>query len=846
MCMDNRLRSLLHGQVNNYLAPFFWLHNEDDALILDELRRVYDCGIRAVCLESRTHEEFCRADWWSDCRLILDFCREHGMKVWILDDKHFPSGYANGIYEKHPELVQWNIVERHTDVVGPVRDGCVYTDEWALGDEILSVFACRHIPNSDKLSDEIYDLTAGIAGDYVYFDLPEGMWRIVFLVKTRKGLDYRCLRYSDKLSRASTQAYIDEVYESHWQNLSEYFGNTLVGFFSDEPEFGNHTCVPGWDFPAERAGVHYPWHESVAAALTEMYGKDALRNLLPMWFDFEGLPVEEYRIAYMNLITDGYSKNFTGMIADWCHAHGVQFIGHIIEDNNAHYHTIHSAGHYFKALGPQDMAGIDVVLHQILPGLTECNHAARIGQRTANSKFFNYTLAKLASSLAHITPHMQKRAMCEIFGAYGWAEGTEIMKYLIDHMLVRGINYFVPHAFSPKPNDPDCPPNFYARGDNPQYRYFGMLMGYMNRVCHLLDGSTHVNTCAILYDAESAWNGTDFLPLDHVAKVLYDNQLDYDILPPDVLENIDADGFLNGEHYGLILVPACGYLRPEVRAALQKSGVRIAVVGEGKDADFETVALDALPAYVRALGLSDVLMENHDIHLRYHHAVRDAAHIYLFTNEDVNHTIDTDLDLRDFAGGRYIRYDAFENRAEVVESARVHLSLAPYHSVIILCGNVDFDGLPAARPTQATDVRPLTPTFCIELCENDSEGFALYKQTSELPNITGAHERPHFSGTMRYTATVSLTAADIVLNLGDVGETAAVTLNGKPVGVRLFPPYSFDIADAVRDGANDLEVLVTNTLGFRHHEEFSKFLLLPPSGLLGPITVRSVPETHEI
>ncbi len=837
--MNNRLRlqAALCGQADNYLAPFFWLHNEDDALILDELRRVYDCGIRAVCLESRTHEEFCRADWWSDCRLILDFCREHDMKVWILDDKHFPSGYANGIYEKHPELVQWNIVERHMDVVGPVRDGCVYTDEWAMGDEILSVFACQHIPNSDVLSNEICDLTAGIAGDYVYFDLPEGMWRIVFLVKTRKGLDRRVMRYSDKLSRASTQAYIDEVYESHWQNLSEYFGNTLVGFFSDEPEFGNHTCMPGWDFPTERLGMHYPWHESVAEKLTALYGRDAMRNLLSMWFDFEGLPVEEYRIAYMNIITDGYAENFTGMIADWCHAHGVQFIGHIIEDNNAHYHTIHSAGHYFKALSAQDMAGIDVVLHQILPGLTECDHAARIGQRTANAKFFNYTLAKLASSLAHITPHMQRRAMCEIFGAYGWAEGTEIMKYLIDHMLVRGINYFVPHAFSPRANDPDCPPNFYARGDNPQYKYFGMLMGYMNRVCHVLDGSIHQSTCAILYDAESAWNGTDFLPLDEVAKVLCDHQLDYDILPPAVLSDIGMDGSLNGEHYGLILVPACGYLRPAVREALRGSGVKIAVVGEGKDADFDAVSLDALPAYVRGLGLSDVLMENHDMHLRYHHAVRDGAHIYLFTNEDVNHTLDTAITLRDFCGGQYVRYDAFANVAEVVEADRVHLTLPPYHSVMILCGDVDLTGIPVAVLPAPAVRRPLTPEFAISLCERDGEGFVFYKQTADLPNITGAHERPRFSGTMRYTATVRLTAADSVLDLGDVGETAEVFLNGTPVGVRLFPPYRFDIADAVRDGDNELEVLVTNTLGFRIHEEFSKFLLLPPSGIRGPITV---------
>ncbi len=838
--MDDRLQAVLQGETDNYLAPFFWMHNEDDTLILDELRRVYDCGIRAVCLESRTHEEFCRKDWWDDCRLIMEFCREHDMKVWILDDKHFPSGYANGIYKNRPDLVQWNIVERHMDVAGPVRDGCVCADQWAMGDEILAVFACRHIPNSDLLTGETIDLTRSLSGDYVWFDLPEGMWRIVFLVKTQKGLDSRTLYYSDKLSARSTQAYIDEVYESHWANLSEYFGNVLVGFFSDEPEFGNHSAQTGWDFPREKAGIHYPWHDTVHEQLTALYGGDALRNLLPLWFDFDSLPCQQYRIDYMNIITDGYAKNFTGLIADWCHAHGVQFIGHIIEDNNAHYRTFHSAGHYFKALGPQDMAGIDVVLHQILPGLTECDHAARIGQRTANAKFFNYTLAKLASSLAHITPHMQKRAMCEIFGAYGWAEGTQIMKYLADHMLVRGINYFVPHAFSPLPDDPDCPPNFYARGDNPQYKYFGMLMGYMNRVCHMLHGSTHINTCAILYDAESAWSGGEFLPLDEVAKVLYDDQLDYDILPPDALSAMDKNGCINGERYRLVLVPDHAYLRPEVRAALENAPVRVAVVTkDGADglSGFAAVALDDLPSYVRGLGLGDVQMQDPDIHLRYHHAVRNGAHIYLFTNEDVSRTMDTTVSLRDFAGGSYILYDAFENQARLVTADSVHLTLPPYHSVMLLCGDVELAHIPAAAQAHQLSARPLSAEYTISMRTRDDRPFELYKKTDALFNITGRDAQPHFSGTVQYTASVTLTGAETVLDLGRVGETAQVCLNGRSAGIRLFPPYRFDIAGLARPGQNQLTVQVTNTLGYRIHEEFSKFLLLPPTGMLGPVTV---------
>ncbi len=843
--MDNRLLAALSGHHDNYIAPFLWLHNEDDALILRELERIYACGIRAVCLESRTHEQFCREDWWSDCRLILDFCRAHDMKVWILDDKHFPSGYANGIYEQHPELVQWNITERHVDVAGPVSEGCVIADGWISGDdELLGVYACRHIPDSRALTGEIYDITSGLSDGNVYFDLPEGAWRIVFLIKTRKGLNARNRHYSDKLSFESTDAYLREVYDAHYEHLSDYFGNTLLGFFSDEPGFGNNTAYTGMLPIPHRIHFHHPWHACVHEYFTALYGDNALRNLLALWFDFDGIPYMDYRVAYMNFITDRYAEAFTGRIADWCHDHGVAFIGHVIEDNGHHYRTTHSAGHYFKALRAQDMAGIDVVLHQIVPGLSECNNAASVSYLEADSRFFHNTLAKLGSSLAHITPHMKGRAMCEIFGAYGWAEGTRIMKYLCDHMLVRGINYFVPHAFSPKENDPDCPPNFYATGENPQYKYFSHIMDYMNRVCHLFDGSTHVNTCAVLYDAEHVWSGVAHLPLDRLTKTLMDHGLDFDILPVESLADIDKDGNLCGEHYDILLVPACDYMRLAVRDTLRdllrRTGIQVILVTETPASDFDFVAapLDDIAALVRRMGGGDIDCTPATSRLRYRHATRDGLDLYLFVNEDTVNTLDTTVTLRDFAGPSYIQYDPMDNTATVIESDTVHLTLPPYGATLILIGDTDVSGLPAPVPAPAMTRRVLCPTFSVSIKERDTDDFRPYREMTDLVSLTARGEMPRFSGFARYTATLSL-AGDrpTTLDLGDVGETAEVYLNGQYVGLRLLPPFRFDLSAHIRPGDNELTVVTSNPLGHRIRDSFSRYLLLPPVGLLGPICV---------
>ena len=59
------------------------------------MRAIHEANIGAVCVESRPHPDFCGEKWWQDMDVILDEARKRGMKVWILDDSHFPTGFAN-------------------------------------------------------------------------------------------------------------------------------------------------------------------------------------------------------------------------------------------------------------------------------------------------------------------------------------------------------------------------------------------------------------------------------------------------------------------------------------------------------------------------------------------------------------------------------------------------------------------------------------------------------------------------------------------------------------------------------------------------------------------------------
>ena len=106
-----------------------------------------------------------------------------------------------------------------------------------------------------------------------------------------------------------------------------------------------------------------------------------------------------------------------------------------------------------------------------------------------------------------------------------------------------------------------------------------------------------------------------------------------------------------------------------------------------------------------------------------------------------------------------------------------------------------------------------------------------------------------FSGFVDYTTTFEsdIEGKQIVLDLGEVRYMAEVWVNDKAVGCRLWPPYKFEIGDAVHKGTNTVKVrvgnLLTNTLR-RFGMEHRIWHWMPPkqeyfnAGLFGPVTVK--------
>lgn len=876
--MQNKtLHNLLVGQVENHLVPFFWQHGEDEATLREYMAAIEEANCRAVCVESRPHPDFCGPKWWADMDVILDEARKRNMKVWILDDSHFPTGFANGAMRTQPDRLCRQSIFLRTCCLGP-DSGQIELNLRKLGlltmlekektgaaaflntvparvfddDSILSVTAV--LPGNERV-----DLTDQVAGDVLAWQKPWGDVELQVCVRTRNAGPHR--DYINMTDPESCRVLIDAVYEPHWQHYAADFGKTIAGFFSDEPELGNNELYVKYN----RMGCDQdlPWSAAVEEKLGQRLGPEWRVKLPLLWGEDAGPEEAAVRIAYMDMVTRQVETAFSRQIGDWCREHGVRYIGHIIEDEGQHCRTGSGLGHYFRGLAGQDMAGIDDIGGQVLPQGEDQPVRNAFGA-PRSGVFYHYGLAKLAASAAAIDPGKHGNAMCEIFGNYGWAEGVRLEKYLADHFLVRGINYFVPHAFSAKPfPDPDCPPHFYAHGHNPQYRHFGAVCGYMNRAATLISSGRHIAPVAILYHGEMEWADADAMPVEQPIRALYDHQIDCHVLPADIFAEPDryqtrlgSPLSVNGQQYSALIIPGAKYLPQTAASGLERLaalGLPILFVGDKPGAvaetgaplsdalrECKTAALEELPGRIIQLGIPVPRLIPDKDRVRILH-IAGETEVYFAVNEGCS-PWEGEISLP--GTGRCFLYDAWENRCCSVEqrmqeaAIAVNLRIEPLKSVFIVFGEPPCPTTPALRTDGRTvELGKWRRSIC---AAKEYPGFQGEKEIT-LPDDL-AEELPEFSGFVRYeTMVVAAPGERFMVEISDAQEGVELFVNGASAGVQVAPPFRYDISSLVREGENRLTVEVATTLERQCYptlQGYAKMLASPPekgSGITGKV-----------
>ena len=851
------------------------MRGEEEAVLREELEKIYEAGIRSVCLEARPHPDYAGEGWWHDVDIVIDEAKKRGMTIWILDDAHFPTGMANNGLAKSPDKARRWIFTNFVDITGPMPAAQVDVEllmtkqfTWMdigkpenkpLMDEtkLLSVTASK-IYDGDVIDGEPVDLTDKVADGFLTADIPAGTWRInVNFATTAIGPKPEYVNY---IEEDSVRILIDEVYEKHYAKYADLFGTVIEGFFSDEPGFYTKDSYDEDSYLGFRMTI--PWGREMSELVSSLYDGDFYKDIPYLFADEKDGAHRAARFAYMDAVSKLYSKNFCMQLGNWCREHNVRYIGHIVEDNAGYMRLGAGVGHYFRAIAGQDMAGIDNIGYQLMP----CNDVAsrHTGFQDLYPEFYHYGLGKLGGSAAAIDPLKKGRLMCENFGAYGWRLGVRDMKWLVDYLVAQGVNYFVPHAFSMADYpDQDCPPHFYARGNNPQFPYFCDLMKYTDRLCSLFSDGKPAVQAAVLFEAESDWTGKTMRG-STVGKELITHQVDFFFVPSDVFAEADyygcevKDGKLvvNGNPMKILIVPECECI-PAVAAefiaahtelkVLYVNAKPVGIAGPAKDTEGllakavegrEVVALSCLGDYLRANGCCDSLAaDSTDRNLHQYHYCKDGRDYWLLMNSSSYETVDLTFILPEAAG--YGVYDPMKDvtRRLEAEDRKINIVLGPYQSTVIC---TDPEGAEAAEPEYTLKETIALTDFNLSLKAAGSD--AVEEAGSfELRPVSSVYR--DFSGEMIYSTAVDFDKLPdkAVLSAQYVYECMSVEVNGTVTGSAITPPYRVDITSALKTGTNDIRVHVVSTAlrdantkpGFFGKER----TVIEPTGMFGEVKI---------
>ena len=835
--MNHTIKELLKGNTGDYIFPFFWQHGEDEATLRKMMNVIHDSGCKSVCIESRPHPDFCGERWWTDMDILIDEAKKLDMKLWILDDSHFPTGFANGAVKNAPlELHRQSLLSSYKVYKGKAADVTIDLTKMfppkisAKNFAAMSAtkFMSKGAPVFDDdriLSVSVLDENGGLKAlpigntGKILWHKPEGTYTVYVVGLSRNFGIHR--EYINMMSKDSCRILIDTVYETHYEHYKDEFGKTILGFFSDEPELGNGFYMTGANGMGNANDL--PYSDELEEELKKRLGEDWENKLLFLWDGQHPELAAKVRLEYMDAVTKLVRKDFSEQIGDWCREHGVKYIGHLIEDNNSHTKTGMSLGHYFRGLNGQDMAGIDDIGGQVLPQGEDLKIRTFFGER--DGEFYHFALGNLAASAAAIEAKKNGDSMCEIFGNYGWSEGLRLEKYLADHFMVNGINHFVPHAFTGKEfPDPDCPPHFYAMGHNPQYRHFRTVIDYMNRVCSLISGGHRNSKVAVLYNAEAEWMGP-CMQVQEPLRRLYEAQILADTIPADVFfdrerynTKIEDKLTVNEQEYEVLIVPKAKYIEKKTAEVLENLPVKVLYIdsvpevpGEGT-LKGEVISLNGLAGVVSKYAAPAVSLDPASTYIKALDYTKEDRILYLVNEAAETYRGKISLE------GKWYEYDALQNKVYRFEGNDV--TIEPLKSLILIQGEADEELL--SERIEAKGEKHALNSFERSVVAAIDYPAITQKTTVSVPDDYAKTDK-YFSGIIRYEKTLELSETKkTVLEITDAYEGVEVFVNGVSLGIQIVPKFLYDLTPYLKTGENKLVIEVATTLERQMAKDFSQ------------------------
>lgn len=376
---------------SEFSAMPFWFWNDKltDEEIDRQIRAFHEKGIDGFVIHPRmgldASIQYMSESWLHFVKYAVELADKLGMHVILYDEAMYPSGSCHGqVVKENPDYASKGIKISTTPPTNSSEE------------KLISTFT---------RSNTTY---------YVIEAFSYGSIRGVYYGEDDNQAG--APRSADLLNPDSVATFIRLTHEKYYEALGEYFGNTIIGIFTDEPSMlgrynkGNLTA----------------WTDDLMDDM-KAYGVSE-DELYYLFYEKNSARGKEVNEIYNEVIYNRLKSVYYGQISAWCAEHNIALTGHP------------SGSMDIGLLSEFQIPCQDVVWRYVAPG--------NVGVTEAGSG--HETMGKCASDAAR--HNGQRRNGNECCGACSLTSTPRVFtrndfKWYIDWLFARGCNFLIPHAF---------------------------------------------------------------------------------------------------------------------------------------------------------------------------------------------------------------------------------------------------------------------------------------------------------------------------------------------------------------------------------------------------------------
>ena len=793
----------LDNPSSEYRGHPFWSWNDklDPDMLRWQIREMKRVGLGGYFMHARGGliTEYLSDDWFECIKACVDEGKKIGMESWSYDENGWPSGFGGGIVSGMGDRyhVRWLVCEPYKSRKTP--------EGKPLGFYGISDTKCRYLGAKPREA-----VAAAGENETVYY------------VSHDKNVNY-----VDILNPKVVKEFIKCTYDVYAEKLGgDFGGETMPGFFTDEPQFSR---------------CKIPWSYVLPAEFKKTNGYDIIEKLPLLFLEREGY--EKFRFDFWRVVSRLYTESFGKQIYDWGEAHNCKFTGHAMMEDSLYAQMACTAG----------VMPLYEYMHN--PGMDW------LGRHIA-SPLIPKQVGSAAKQLG------RKLVLSETYACCGWDISFEELKWIAEWQYLNGINWMCQHleGYSirglRKRDYPPC--MFYQSPWWDDYKKFNDYFARLGKLIAESDEEADVLLLHPMHTGYIAYNGGNCAAIQNYDRalvqalgILSGNHIGYHLGDEKIIAGngaVEGNAFRIGLcSYHTVVLPAMKTLDASTFALLREfieNGGKVLSFGEKpslvdgayseelcalmegietfpvNDNELLTTALTACG--LKNLTVSDRNGEIKCIHCRVN-LLNDGRKAYFFQNQDREHAYDAKIILDSDAD--VVRLALEDMGVSALDAVKlggktvIYLHFQPMQSYLILAGDELPEITEKAKPAftlplsrewsiASSDDNALTLDTCRYILGEGEEYSAPCNILDVMEKLLAAraNDKLKLSFTFHVADDAKLSLMNSFRLVSEFTEEFTISVNGNPLtydGKSWWKDKSFkafDIKPFVKPGVNEITV----------------------------------------